>query len=164
MAKVLITGGTGLIGQQVCKVLLEKGYEVAILSRSRRENRDSQIPTYYWDIDAGEIDSEAINNCDYIIHLAGVNIGGKRWTSKRKHQILESRISSAELILQNLDKHNHKLKAFISASAIGYYGSITSEKVFVETDPSADDYLGIICSQWEQMADRFKLRSRNFSV
>ena len=155
MAKVLITGGTGLIGQHLSRKLLRNGYDVVVLSRHRSKNNDADIPVYYWDIDKNEIDREALNSCDYIIHLAGVNIGEKRWTDQRKIQISKSRIKSAEFILQNINKKDHNLKAFISASAIGYYGSITSDKVFDEADSFAEDFLGNTCNQWEQSADRF---------
>ncbi len=134
MSSVLISGGSGLIGQHLCKKLQEHGYEVAILSRSSKPN--THTPSYFWDIDRNEIDREAINNCDFIIHLAGVNIGEKRWTTRRKQEILNSRVKSIDLIFNNLDKKN-KLKAFISASAIGYYGALTSEHIFTETDNAA---------------------------
>jgi len=155
MEKVLITGGTGLVGQHLCRKLLENNYDVAVLSRHRSKNKDAEIPVYYWDIDKNEIDQEALNSCDYIIHLAGANIGEKRWTDQRKQQISKSRIKPAELILQNINKQDHKLKAFISASAIGYYGSTTTDKVFDESDPYAEDFLGHTCNLWEQSADRF---------
>ena len=155
MTKVLITGGTGLIGQHLSRLLIKKGYEIALLSRSRNKSKETEIPTYYWDVDKNKIDQEAINSCDHIIHLAGVNIGEKRWTNRRKQQILDSRIQSANLIFNNLKNQDTRLKTFISASAIGYYGSITSDKIFVETDSPADDFLGNICNQWEQSADRF---------
>lgn len=152
MSRVLISGGSGLVGRHLCKKLQEKGYEVAILSRSSKP--DAQTPSYYWDIDRNEIDREAINNCDFIIHLAGVNIGEKRWTRNRKKEILNSRVKSIDLILNNLDKKN-KLKAFISSSAVGYYGALTSEHIFTEADDAATDFLGETCSLWEQAADRF---------
>jgi len=155
MAQVLITGGTGLIGQHLSRKLLKNGHDVVVLSRHRSKNNDAEIPVYHWDIDKNEIDREVLNSCDYIIHLAGVNIGEKRWTDQRKLQISKSRIRSAEFILQNIDNKDHNLKAFISASAIGYYGSITSDKVFDETDPCAEDFLGNTCNLWEQSADRF---------
>ena len=74
MAKVLITGGTGLIGQHLSRKLLKNGYDVVVLSRHRSKSNDAEIPVYYWDIDKNEVDQEALNSCDYIIHLAGVNI------------------------------------------------------------------------------------------
>jgi len=156
MVKVLITGGAGLVGQQLSRALLNNGYEVAILSSRKSISNNAEIPSYYWNIDQNEIDRDVLNSCECIIHLAGANIGAKRWTDQRKRQILGSRIKSAELIFDNLDQQNHQLKTFISASAIGYYGSVTSDRIFDETDSSAKDFLGKTCAQWEQAADRFE--------
>jgi len=153
MEKVLITGGTGLVGKHLCKVLSDRGYDIAVLSRSR--HIPAEFPTYYWDIDKNEIDQKAINTCDHIIHLAGVNIGEKRWTPHRKQEILNSRIESTMLIFNHLNKQNTRLKTFISASAVGYYGSKTSEITHVETDLPEDSFLGDICKRWELGVDQF---------
>jgi len=153
MTKVLITGGSGLVGKELSKKLIEKGYEVLILSRNKSR---PEIPnTYYWNPEKEEIDSEAIANTDYIIHLAGANIGEKRWTTKRKQEILDSRVKTAELLLKKINETQAKPKAFISASATGYYGAITSDKTFVETDTPANDFLGKTCLNWEESADKF---------
>jgi uncharacterized protein (TIGR01777 family) len=156
MEKVLITGGTGLIGRILSKKLLDKGYEVAILSRS--PNTSSDIPVFHWNYETGKIDQQALNYCDYIIHLAGSNIGEKRWTKRRKQLILDSRIKSADFIYKTLEENNIKPKAFVSASAIGYYGSLTSERIFVEDDDYHKDFLGKTCKLWEQAADDFQDR------
>ena len=152
-SRVLLTGGTGLIGQQLSYHLKQMGYEVALLGRSKSSHSDTLF--YTWDPDKNEIDRDAINSCDYIIHLAGANIGAKRWTIKRKEEIINSRVKSIDLIFNNLNKKNPKLKAFISASATGYYGAITSEHIFSETDPPAGDFLGQVCEKWEHTADKF---------
>ncbi|NLN95601.1 MAG: TIGR01777 family protein [Bacteroidales bacterium] len=154
MATILISGGTGLVGKQLCKKLKDKGYSVAILSRARRQ--DTDIPTYTWDIDKREIEKEAIETADYIIHLAGANISDKRWTAKRRKLIVDSRVKSGQLIFEKLKENKNQLKAFISASAIGYYGTITTDKIFSETDPPSSDFLGETCRQWEQSADSFE--------
>lgn len=153
MAKVLITGGTGLIGNHLCTRLMEKGYELAILSRGI--SKEEQIQTYSWDLDKFEIDKEAVVSADYIINLSGTSIGEKRWTKNRKQQIIESRIKSAQLIFDEVRKQNINLKAYISASAIGYYGAVTSDRIFDETDPPGNDFLGQTCRDWENAADRF---------
>jgi uncharacterized protein (TIGR01777 family) len=153
MPKVLLTGGTGLIGQRLCRVLEDRGYEVAILSRRQGNGLTTRV--YSWNPGRLEIDEEAVNSCDFIIHLAGVNIGGKRWTRARKQQILDSRVIPADLIHKTLDLRNSRLKAFISASAIGYYGARTTGDICRETDPPASDFLGETCRKWEQAADRF---------
>ncbi len=153
MTKVLITGGTGLVGRHLSKQLLERGYEVAILSRT--QNFNNEIKSYTWDLDNNTIDEEALNNVDYIIHLAGANIGSKRWTSKRRQQILDSRIMPAKLLLKYIQKKDIKPKAFITASAVGYYGAVTANRIYIESDPPAEDFLGQTCRKWEQVADRF---------
>jgi len=153
MTKILITGGTGLVGTALCFKLQALGFEVAILSRTKNEK--FTLPTYYWDVAKNKIDISIINSVDCIIHLAGVNISEKRWSKNQKEQILDSRIKSAELIFNNIDIKNNQLKAFITASAVGFYGAITSNQIFDETAPAADDFLGQTCFKWEQVADKF---------
>ena len=153
MTKVLITGGSGLVGRFLGKKLIEKGYHVSILSRNVLQSKNSNV--YYWNPEKEEIDSDAIANTDYIIHLAGANIGEKRWTTKRKQVILDSRVKTAELLLKKINETKAKPKAFISASATGYYGAITSDNTFVETDIPANDFLGKTCLNWEESADKF---------
>ena len=154
MATILITGGTGLVGSHLRKRLVELGYDVSILGRTRKNKKS--IPTYTWDWRKQDIENEAIDTADYIIHLAGANIAGKKWTVNRKQVILDSRVKTAKLLFDKVKERNRDLKAFISSSAIGYYGAITSDKIFTETDPPAIDFLGETCSLWEKSVDRFK--------
>ena len=153
MKTVLITGGSGLVGQRLRYMLHEKGYRVNVLSRSRKA--DLAGAAFHWDWKKSEIDEEAIRSADFIIHLAGANIGDKRWTAKRRELIIDSRVKTAELLFTKVMEQGSSVKAFISASAVGYYGSATSEKVFMEDDVPADDFLGKTCARWEQAADRF---------
>jgi len=150
METILITGGSGLIGTHLQTLLSENGYNVRILS-SRQSNNN-----FYWNIEKGEIDRNAIEGVDHIIHLAGTNISEKRWTSKQKQSILDSRIKSAKLLYDTIQSLEQKPKTYISASAIGYYGAITSEHVFSETDNPASDFLGTVCEKWEQAANCFE--------
>jgi uncharacterized protein (TIGR01777 family) len=154
MATILITGGTGLVGKHLCDKLQEKGYDVAILSRTKKEINGTQV--YTWNLDKELIDKKALETADYIIHLAGANIAEKRWTPKRKQLIIDSRVKTAELIFNNIKRTKHKLKAFISASAIGYYGAVTSDKTFSEVDSCHNDFLGETCKLWEEAADKFE--------
>ena len=153
MTNILITGGTGLIGRQLCKSLPSKGYQVGILSRTNKTY--SGIQTYLWNPDKGEIDGQALRWADYVIHLAGENIGEKRWTKERKQLIIDSRVKSGQLLFNKLQQSEHKLKAFISASATGYYGSVNSEKTFSETDASGKDFTANVCRHWEDTAGKF---------
>jgi uncharacterized protein len=154
METVLITGGTGLVGKYLSKKLQEKGYSVSFLSRTSQKTLS--IKTFEWNYKENRIDNSGFNNIDYIIHLAGSNIGEKRWTNNRKQLILDSRVKTGQLLFDKIKEQNKSLKAFISASAIGYYGTNTSETIFKETDLFANDFLGNICYQWEQRADKFK--------
>lgn len=145
---VVLTGGTGFIGKELTRLLLENGFSVSVLSRSVNTNSDG-ISYFQWDVDAGTIDEQAILNADYVIHLAGENIGAQRWTVNRKKAILDSREKSTQLLFSCLHKHNKQLKAFVSASGVGIYGAITDEKVCSETTPAASDFLGTVCQKWE---------------
>lgn len=145
---VVLTGGTGFIGKKLTRLLLENGFSVSVLSRSVKGNSEG-ISYYKWDVDAGTIDEQAILNADYVIHLAGENIGAKRWTVNRKKAILDSREKSTQLLFSCLHKHNKQLKAFVSASGVGIYGAITDEVICSETTPAASDFLGTVCQKWE---------------
>jgi uncharacterized protein len=157
--KVLISGGSGLIGKQLSKMLRQKGYDVGILSRTNKENKPGKnsegITIYNWDIEKKYIDPEAIETAAYIVHLAGENLMDKRWTERQKKKIIDSRVKTANLLFEKVRDSRKQLKAFISASAVGYYGSVTSEHIFNEDDPPASDFLGTVCRQWEEAADQF---------
>lgn len=151
---VLITGGSGLIGKHLTSSLLAEGYRVSHLSR--KTIKGGRVRSFVWDPEKRSADPEAFNGIDYIVHLAGANIGEKRWTIRRKREILESRVNSARFLFETVQSHGINLKGFISASASGIYGSETSEKIFDETDPPAGDFLGSICEAWEESADVFE--------
>lgn len=152
METVLITGASGLIGKHLQTRLQEKGYRTITLSRTKLPKTDSTV--FYWDIDKMEIDCAAIEQADHIIHLAGENIGNKRWTNRQKQIIISSRTKSTELLLSALIKNTTKPQSFISASAVGIYGSVTSEHIFTETHIAGNDFLGQTCAAWEQSANK----------
>lgn len=154
METVLITGGTGLVGKHLSNKLQERGYSVSFLSRTSQKTLS--IKTFKWNYQKQTIDNGVFNKVDYIIHLAGANIGGKRWTNSRKQLIIDSRVKTGQLIFDKIKEQKKSLKAFISASAIGYYGTITTDKIFKETDLPANDFLGNVCNQWEKIADKFE--------
>ena len=149
---VLISGGSGFVGQHLTKLLLNKGYTVSILSRSERQNKND-IFYYKWDVEKQFIEEEAVLKADYIIHLAGENIAEKRWTAKRKAAIIDSREKSAQLLYIVLKKHYKKLDAFVSASAVGYYGAVNGQEICSEDDAPANDFLGYACQKWEDSID-----------
>ncbi|WP_281322529.1 TIGR01777 family oxidoreductase [Flavobacterium aestivum] len=151
---VLITGGTGFIGKYLTKMLLDKGYTVSILTRSSKPNTEG-ITYYVWDVTNRSIDEEAVLRADYIIHLAGEGIAEKRWTAKRKAEIIDSRTLSAQLIYTILKKHNKKIEAFVSASAVGIYGALNGEGICTENTLPGNDFVGVTCQKWEKTADLF---------
>jgi uncharacterized protein (TIGR01777 family) len=151
MAKVLITGGTGLVGKHLQKRLVNMNYTVRVLTRNPRREND-----FYWNISNNEIDEKAFRDLDYIVHLAGAGIADKRWTTKRKKEIIDSRTKSTELLFTKVNQLKIPLKGFIAASAIGYYGAITSENIFKESDKPANDFIGNVCKQWEASSLKFK--------
>ena len=149
---VLISGGSGFIGSHLTTLLLSKGYTVSILSRSEKQNK-TDVFYYKWDVATQFIEEEAVLKADYIIHLAGENIGEKRWTAKRKAAIIDSREKSSQLLYMVLKKHYKNLDAFISASAVGIYGAINGEEICSENDAPANDFLGYACQKWEDSID-----------
>ena len=152
MQTILITGGTGLVGSALTKLLVAKGYQVIILSRKTRP-AEGAVSYAEWDPAKGTIDLKALQAADCIVHLAGANVGEKRWTKKRKQEIIDSRVQSGELIAQSLKSHPNKVRAVISASAIGWYGDDKlrpkEKSNFTENDPADSAYLGETCRKWE---------------
>jgi|TARA_B110000483_G_scaffold127801_1_gene153387 hypothetical protein len=151
MAKILVTGGTGLVGRRLTALLTEKNHEVRILSRNPKNENE-----FKWDFSKGFVDDKAIENIDYIIHLAGAGIADKRWTKERKEVIVNSRVATANLIFDKIKVQNIPLKGFISASGSNYYGAQTTAKVFKESDAVGSDFLGRVCRKWEAAANQFK--------
>jgi uncharacterized protein (TIGR01777 family) len=149
--KVLITGGTGLIGTRLAELLIDAGYEVALLSR---QASSSHYQTFRWDPRHGTLDPAAIRYADYIINLAGSSVSDGKWTEERKRDIMESRLDGTTLLAKELSKGEHHVRAFLSASAIGIYGDSGDKLVNEETPPSApsDDFLADVSRQWEQAA------------
>lgn len=151
MATILITGGTGLIGKNLKKKLTIKGYTVHVLTRSPKEEGE-----FRWSINEKYIDENAFKGVTHIIHLAGAGIADKRWTTKRKKELVDSRVKSANLLYKKVQDLKIPLQGFISASGIGYYGAITSDTIFTEEDAPENDFISTICIQWEKAAHQFK--------
>ncbi len=154
MAKILITGGSGLLGKTISKLLLKKGYEVNWLSRKPGEWQG--IKKYIWNLEESVIDLKAFEGVDTLIHLAGTGIVDKRWTESYKRDLLNSRVKSSELLFDTIQKNKFPIKTFIGASAIGYYGLSESPKLYIETDEAAKDYLAELTKNWENSYLPFK--------
>ena len=151
MLKILLVGGTGLIGSFLKNKLIEEGYTVNILSR--RKSKDSQ--TFLWNNDEEYIDLAAFKGVSGIINLTGANIADGRWTEKRKEILYNSRILSTRLLFETIKKNKVALDFFINSSATGYYGTKKSTKILKEDNVSGADFLAKICLDWETEALRF---------
>ena len=149
----MITGGSGLIGRRLSFLLKCRGYEVRILSRSN--NPKNNYKTFVWNVSEQYINDSAFEGLKHIIHLAGAGIADKRWSEKRKKEIIASRVASTNLLYNTVKRLKTPLNSFISASATGYYGAITSETIFEEKDKPAKDFLGKVCSLWEDSIFQF---------
>lgn len=155
MATILITGGTGLIGLRLAEMLKKQGHRLHLLSRSIRPV-SSYDAVFSWDVGQKEIDENALEGVEIIIHLAGAGIADQRWTDERKREILSSRVDSAKLILEALKRRNQKITTLVSGSAIGWYGAFTDSLIHNETEPAASDFMGETCRKWEHAADLFQ--------
>jgi len=149
MSTILITGGTGLVGTALTALLKEKGHRVLILSRKTKPGNPE---IFQWDYDREFIDPEAIRQADHIVHLAGAGVADKRWSDKRKKEIVDSRTKTAALLVKALSDIPNTVQSVISTSGVGWYGpdpAIPNPKPFEETDPVDEDFLGETCRLWE---------------
>jgi uncharacterized protein (TIGR01777 family) len=154
METVLITGGTGMIGKALTQALIERGFNVIILTRhlnDKQKTGNDKLTYAIWDVEKQTIDKNALAKADYIVHLAGANFADKRWNEKVKNEIVSSRVDSAKLIIESLKTIPNKVKTVISASGISWYGAddIKISKPFTETDLPANDFMAQTCKQWE---------------
>jgi uncharacterized protein (TIGR01777 family) len=168
MATVVITGGTGMIGKALTTALLNKGHRVITLSRSTNHNRaEKNLSFATWDIQKQTISSDAIEQADYIVHLAGAGVADKRWTRRRKREIVDSRVKSGELIIKTLKETNNNVKAILTSSGIGWYGpdpAIPNPSPFVETDQPAEDFLGMTCRLWQESLEPVRTMGKRLVV
>ena len=150
--KVLITGGTGLIGTRLAEMLIDSGYEVALLSREPAKS--NHFRSFRWEPRTGMIDEAAVPYADYIVNLAGASVSDGKWTDERKRDIMTSRLGGLALLHRELAKPGHHVRAFISASAIGLYGDAGAQLVNEETPPAlpTNDFLADVSHQWELAA------------
>jgi uncharacterized protein (TIGR01777 family) len=161
MQTVLISGGTGMVGQQLTKHLLAQGHQIIILTRRIPLSKPANPNVSYaiWDIANQTIDTNALQKATCLVHLAGAGVVDKKWTEAYKAEIVNSRTESSALLLKALRNNTHSIKTVISASAIGWYGEDSSpnEKAFIETDPAANGFLGETCKRWEESIEPVEL-------
>lgn len=154
--RVIVTGGTGMIGRALVKSMTADGYQVDILSRNPRQSgpMPETINFYEWDAATPDGWGHIVDGADAIVNLAGANIAGEsflpaKWTRERKKAILESRIKAGEAVSAAVQAATIKPKVVIQASAVGYYGTHSADVTITEQSPAGDDYLADVCQQWE---------------
>ena len=155
MKKILIAGGTGFVGKQLIPFLVEKGYSIHVLTRKPSANSSENIRFFQWDIESQYIDKKAFEGVEILINLTGANIGEKRWTEQRKKEIIDSRINSIDVLYQYISENKFNINTFISSSAVGFYGAVTTDKTFVETSESGNDFLASVSQKWEDATLKF---------
>ncbi len=151
---VLITGASGLVGTRLTEVLLINGYQVSHLGRYKTSKKS--VKSYIWDISKGFIEEEALESANIVVHLAGAGVADKRWTKKRKEEILQSRVDSTRLLFNKLASIVSPCEVFISASATGIYGLNTGDIWLSEKSPVGDGYLAEVTRRWEQEITRIQ--------
>jgi uncharacterized protein len=148
---ILIAGGTGLIGVHLSRLLRGAGHTVAHLSR--KANPNAEFPAFAWQPEKGVVDKVAFAQADAVVNLAGAGIADARWTESRKRLIIESRTKGNELIANYLRTERHQIKAYISASAIGFYGDRGSQ-MMTENDAAGNGFLSESTVAWEQAIEK----------
>ena len=150
--KILITGGTGVIGRALTAELTQSNHQVTVFTRNPQRSV-SGAQTTQWDLDELESWLPQIEKVDAVVHLAGENLAGEgffptRWTLERKQRIVDSRIKTGRALVTAIQQAKHKPQVFIQASAIGYYGP-HGDEILTESDKPGGDFLSQTCVEWE---------------
>lgn len=147
--KIVIAGGSGFIGEPLCRQLLANGHEVVVLSRNPKSVAAGR--GLVWDARSQGAWTTELANADAIVNLAGENIGEGRWTDERKRRMVDSRLNATNALVEALRRASPRARAFVSASAVGYYGPRGDEEIDESIGPGAD-FLSDVCRQWEGAA------------
>jgi uncharacterized protein (TIGR01777 family) len=148
--KVLISGGSGLVGRALTESLRGEGHTVALLVRP---DGDSSPGDIRWDPASGFVNTNAMESADAVVNLNGASIGGGRWNPARKKILRSSRVDVTRVLVDAFTRLKQKPRVFVSASAIGYYGN-RGDEVLTESSASGNDFLADTCRDWEAEALR----------
>lgn len=147
--RVIITGGTGMIGRELAKAMKNDGHEVYVLTRNtRRAVVPEGVHVQEWDARTAEGWGSLVTAETAIVNFAGAGLADKRWTEERKEVILNSRIHAGEAVVQAVEQAEEKPRVVVQASAVGYYGPRGDEEV-TEASSAGGDFLADVCKQWE---------------
>ena len=154
--KVLITGATGLIGNELVSLLLQNGVSIHYLTTSPKKiENELNYKGFYWNPEQGIIDENCLMGVDAIVHLAGATIS-KRWTKSYKQEIIESRLLSSALLFKVLKNHPNQVKQIVCASGTAIYPN-NDKVIYDENSQEIDNsFLGNVVYKWEESADKFK--------
>ncbi len=144
--KILVSGSHGLVGSALIKALTGDGHEVIRLVRHNHKLGAFEVE---WHPNKGIVDTQQLEGMNAVVHLAGENIAAGRWTDEKKRAIRESRVKGTSLLSDALARLSHPPSVFVSASAIGYYGS-RGDELLTEQSPPGNDFLANVCKDWEQ--------------
>lgn len=159
--KVLIAGGSGLVGKRLCELLYREGYEVSILSRSNKSI--DNVNVIKWDPYHGKLDESAFES-DHLINLAGAGIADRPWSKSRKKELVDSRIISTNFLHEEFSKKKVKLKSYVGASAIGYYGEGADTLQHEDDDPAYESFMTKLCADWEDVHQKFDSLTDQVSI
>jgi hypothetical protein len=148
--RIIITGGSGMIGKALAIELIEAGHEVIVLSRNPFPGIvPGGVGVEKWDAETGHGWASLITEDTAIVNFAGAGLAEGRWTDERKAEILKSRINAGQAVVDGIQSADSKPRVVIQASAVGYYGPRGDEEL-TESSSSGDDFLADVCQQWEE--------------
>ncbi len=149
--RIVITGGTGLIGKALCEQLSADGNIITVLSRSpdRSRGMPAGVSVEKWDGKTTDGWGHFVDGSDAVINLAGAGIADAPWTENRKHLIRESRIQAGLAIQKAIQEAKKKPEVLLQASAVGFYGQDHDDEIITEDEPRGKDFLANVCFDWE---------------
>jgi uncharacterized protein (TIGR01777 family) len=153
--KVLITGGTGFIGQYVIERLILDQHEVVCTTRDiakAKKNMGYPVEFIQWNPSSEIIQSPVLKDIDAVIHLLGESVGEGRWSEAQKKRILDSRVKSTENLIESFKQQNHNPRVWVNASAVGIYPDTEGDEILDEASMTTDNFLADVCKKWEAAA------------